>query len=163
MGREKIIRQIVSRLLKDGEISADYAPFLKSNLLGVDESLTKYIMDGATAERISNFAGMSKTSYKVAKPEFNVDKYYKPAVRIDESDIIHGKGGYHGEVLGEGLVKRNINPADFDLERVHGTGGIGPDGHYYESSYIGDVHDIPDYIYKMFDKKMKRGAISIFC
>lgn len=162
----KYIEQIVSRLMADGEISAKEAPGLLTRLNDSPSSLVKYITDAKTANEVSNFGGMRLVQEGVAKPRGINEGFYTPAIRVSGDNILYDKNAkYHGEVLGNHLKdiidSGDTLPSSLKREYVKGTGGIGPDGSYYESDMIGDVFDLPPYIQKIVDKiELNNGTIN---
>lgn len=65
---------------------------------------------------------------------------YRPAVRLRDGNIAwHPLARTQGEALLCWLEDQNVSVADFDIDDLYGTGGIGPDGYYYEAPRIGNA------------------------
>lgn len=101
-------------------------------------SLRKFLIDEESAERLSNLGEMKRFKMNVAPGTGRVEEFYRPAVRLKEGKILwHPKAMLHADAVTLNLKgKKNFNYDD-----IVGSGGIGPDGSYYESDYIGDVFE----------------------
>lgn len=65
---------------------------------------------------------------------------YRPAVRLASTDIAwHPFARTQGEALLCWLEDNGISVATFNVDDIYGTGGIGPDGHYYEAQLISNA------------------------
>jgi hypothetical protein len=79
---------------------------------------------------------MKRLKVNVAPATGNVGEFYRPAVRVGEGKILwHPKAMAHADTITLNLKGKK----GFDYSSVKGTGGIGPDGHYYESKHMGDA------------------------
>jgi hypothetical protein len=84
---------------------------------------------------LSGFAGWKRGPLVAPESKWP----YRPAVRLSDGSIAwHPKARMHSEALSMWLKQEGRNISTFDLDQYHGDGGIGPDGRYYEKSYIGD-------------------------
>ena len=114
---------------------------LKEILKELPEELRKFAVDVKSYDRLRNLDDMELVEKNIAPPTSDVSKYYRPAVRLDDGTILwHPKARIHVDAVDLNLKKMKGKTYD----NVEGTGGIGPDGHYYESEFFGDIPEVAE-------------------
>uniref|UniRef100_A0A6H1ZCS5 Uncharacterized protein n=1 Tax=viral metagenome TaxID=1070528 RepID=A0A6H1ZCS5_9ZZZZ len=112
------------------------AAALENTRRTLPSSLRKFLVDEESAERLSNLGEMKRLKINVAPVTGRVEEFYRPAVRTKEGKILwHPKARMHSEAISLNLGGKK----KFDYSSVAGSGGIGPDGSYYESDFLGDA------------------------
>lgn len=115
----------------------------QANRIGrIPEELVPFIDpedEADSVHQLTYYAG-KKMGSKVAPPS---DQIYRPAVRLKNGEIAwHPKASIHGQALYMYLDEKNTDHSTVDAEdEVYGSGGLAPNGHYYEDSFIGDAID----------------------
>lgn len=103
---------------------------------GIPSSLRKFLIDEESAERLSNLIRMKRFKLNIAPATALTEEFYRPAVRVGEGKILwHPKAKMHSDAIILNLKGKN----SFDYSSVKGSGGIGPDGHYYEQFIESDA------------------------
>lgn len=106
----------------------------------IDKDMPKSLVKFATTEKkahaLNNLSDMTLAVKNVASK--NTEQMYRPAVRLKDGTILHHpKAKIHSDAITmQSSVKKT---GSFDYDSVVGSGGIGPDGHYYESDWMGDA------------------------
>ena len=102
----------------------------------IPSSLRRFLVDEESAESLSNLVDMKRIKMNVAPATGVVEEFYRPAVRLKGGKILwHPKARIHADTITLNLEGKK----GFAYNSIAGSGGIGPDGSYYESDFVGDA------------------------
>ncbi len=125
----------IKRLLKSTKDSG-----LRERLQRMDKALApglrKFVRTEDNAWDMSNFEGMRLAKKGAAPPVEKIS--YRPAVQMKDGTVLwHPKAQIHSDAITMNTEK--VRSGGYSFDTVAKTGGIGPDGNFYSSEFIGDV------------------------
>jgi hypothetical protein len=149
-------RDFVTRMLRELKTSgAEWEANRLSRVKELPKALKKYIVNWDTADVMANFDVLTEatepTVKGVAPKAKTIEQYYRPANRLSDGTVVWDKWARtHREAL-------DANVGKAKGKRVVSSGGLDPEGNYWEFNFLGD--EIPegiigkDYLIKGLPKK----------